>query len=405
MTPRPRTRWLILILVALIAAGAFAALLWPQAQTVDLGTVTRGPMRLAIEDDGRTRVSESYTVSTPVSGRLQRLDIHVGDPVVKGETVVAQMRPALPAVLDARSRAQAEAALAEAQAALSAAEGDYRAAVAMREQADADLSRSQRLALSGTISQSALDRDQITADYAAAQEAAAKAAIAMREAAVASAQSVLQNDAGASNGKGAETIPLFAPATGTVLQILQENETVLSAGSPIMEIGNISDGLEVVADLLSRDAVRVRVGDPVEITDWGGPDVLEGEVLRVDPAGTTKVSALGVEEQRVGVVIGFTGDPVKRAGLGHGFQVTVQIVVWQAEDALRVPSSALFRRGSGWAAFKVEDGRAREVAVEIGTDNGTVAEVTSGLSEGDQVVLYPVEGLADGSTVAPRSGG
>jgi RND family efflux transporter, MFP subunit len=405
VTPRPRTRWLILILVALIAAGAFAALLWPQAQTVDLGTVTRGPMRLAIEDDGRTRVSESYTVSTPVSGRLQRLDIHVGDPVVKGETVVAQMRPALPAVLDARSRAQAEAALAEAQAALSAAEGDYRAAVAMREQADADLSRSQRLALSGTISQSALDRDQITADYAAAQEAAAKAAIAMREAAVASAQSVLQNDAGASNGKGAETIPLFAPATGTVLQILQENETVLSAGSPIMEIGNISDGLEMVADLLSRDAVRVRVGDPVEITDWGGPDVLEGEVLRVDPAGTTKVSALGVEEQRVGVVIGFTGDPGKRAGLGHGFQVTVQIVVWQAEDALRVPSSALFRRGSGWAAFKVEDGRAREVAVEIGTDNGTVAEVTSGLSEGDQVVLYPVEGLADGSTVAPRSGG
>ncbi|KEO55946.1 efflux RND transporter periplasmic adaptor subunit [Thioclava pacifica] len=405
MTPRPRTRWLILILVALIAAGAVAALLWPQSQTVDLGTVTRGPMRLAIEDDGRTRVSESYTVSTPVSGRLQRLDIHVGDPVVKGETVVARMRPALPAVLDARSRAQAEAALAEAQAALSAAQGDYRAAVAMREQADADLSRAQRLALSGTISQSALDRDQINADYAAAQEAAAKAAIAMREAAVASAQSVLQNDAAVANSAGAETIPLYAPATGTVLQILQENETVLSAGSPIMEIGNISDGLEVVADLLSRDAVRVRVGDPVEITDWGGPDVLNGKVLRVDPAGTTKVSALGVEEQRVGVVIGFTGDPAKRAGLGHGFQVTVQIVVWQAEDALRVPSSALFRRGTGWAAFKVEDGRAHEVSVEIGTDNGTVAEVTSGLSEGDQVVLYPVEGLEDGSPVAPRSGG
>ncbi|MEO1951668.1 HlyD family efflux transporter periplasmic adaptor subunit, partial [Thioclava sp.] len=289
MTPKPRTRWLILILIGLIAAGAIAALLWPQPQTVDMGEVTRGPMKLVIEDDGRTRVSESYTVSTPVSGRLQRLDIHVGDHVVANETVVARMRPALPAVLDARSRAQAEAALAEAQAALSAAEGDYRAAVAMREQADSDLARSQRLALSGTISQSKLDRDQINADYAAAQEAAAKAAIAMREAALASAKSVLQNDAAANNSDGVEPIPLYAPATGTVLQILQENETVLSAGSPIMEIGDISEGLEVVADLLSRDAVRVRLGDPVEITDWGGPDVLEGKVVRIDPSGTTKV--------------------------------------------------------------------------------------------------------------------
>lgn len=405
MTPKPRTRWLILILIGLIAAGAIAALLWPQPQTVDMGEVTRGPMKLVIEDDGRTRVSESYTVSTPVSGRLQRLDIHVGDHVVANETVVARMRPALPAVLDARSRAQAEAALAEAQAALSAAEGDYRAAVAMREQADSDLARSQRLALSGTISQSKLDRDQINADYAAAQEAAAKAAIAMREAALASAKSVLQNDAAANNSDGVEPIPLYAPATGTVLQILQENETVLSAGSPIMEIGDISEGLEVVADLLSRDAVRVRLGDPVEITDWGGPDVLEGKVVRIDPSGTTKVSALGVEEQRVGVVIAFTGDAAQRAGLGHGFQVTARIVVWQNPDALRVPSSALFRRGTGWAVFKVEDGRAREVNVKIGTDNGTYAELQDGLSEGDRVVLYPVETLEDGAPVEARPGG
>ncbi|KFE33716.1 efflux RND transporter periplasmic adaptor subunit [Thioclava atlantica] len=402
MTPKPRTRWLIPILVALITAGALAALFWPQPQPVDTGIVSRGPMKLVIEDDGRTRVNEAFTVSAPVSGRLERLDIHVGDPVVKGETVVARMRPALPAVLDARSRAQAEAALAEAKAALSAAEGDYRAAVAKRAQAEADLARSQRLALSGTISQSVLDRDQVTADYAEAQEAAAKAAIAMREAAVASAQSVLQNDAAASNGEAADAIPLYAPASGTVLQILRESETVLAAGTPIMEIGNISDGLEVVADLLSRDAVRVRVGDPVEITDWGGPNVLEGKVERIDPSGVTKVSALGVEEQRVGVVIGFTGDPARREGLGHGFQVTVGIVVWQAQDALRVPSSALFRRGSGWAVFRVKDGRAHEIPVEIGTDNGQVAEVTSGLSEGDQVVLYPVEGLADGARVAPR---
>ncbi|MGB8623888.1 MAG: HlyD family efflux transporter periplasmic adaptor subunit, partial [Paracoccaceae bacterium] len=258
-----------------------------------------------------------------------------------------------------------------------------------------------------TVSQAALDRAQRAARAADAEIETAQAAIAMREAELSNARARLigfddQGLAAAIDSGNSDEIPLRAPATGRILQVMQQSETTLPVGTPIMEIGNVETDLEVVVDLLSSDAVQVHSGDRVEIDDWGGPRPLDGVVERVDPYGVTKFSALGVEEQRVNTLIRFTGPAEERENLGHGFRVEARIVVWEDEDAIIAPSSALFRDGADWAVFRVEDGTARLVTVRIGHDNGTQAEVLDGLSPGDRIILYPSAGLADGAKVARR---
>lgn len=408
---RRRSRLILTAIAALVLGAALVAAFWPQPTLVDFGEVTRGPMRVTINEEGRTEVKDIYVVSTPVAGFLERVTAEPGDPVVARQTVVARMRPTNPAALDVRTREQALAAVDAAEAALRLAEADKSAAEATHELALIDLERVRQLASTGTASQAALDRAETNARAAEAALQTAEAAIAIREAELANARAQLIgfDDLALAEaiveGFGDE-IPLHAPIDGRILRILQESEAVLPAGAPILEIGDVETDLSVVVDLISSDAVRVVVGDPVEIVDWGGPGTLIGRVSSVAPFGTTRVSALGVEEQRVSVTIAFDSPVEDRPGLGHGYRVEARIIVWSADDVLRAPSAALFRKGDGWAVFRVDDaGVARLAPVEVGRNNGIHAEILGGIAAGDRLVLYPPAGLADGTPVASRAMG
>lgn len=401
--PRPVLTAAFAGLIVLFLGFAF----WPRPVIVDMGVVERGAMTLTIDEEGRTRVANDYLVSTPVDGRLLRVEVEPGDPVVRNATVVARMRPANPAALDARTRGQALAAVNAAEAGLALAEASLEAARAERDLARSDLERTRQLAASGTASAAALDRSEGAARAAEARLDTARAAVEQRKAELQSAQARLIgfDDRGlveALEAQLEDAIPIYAPTDGVILRVIQGNESTLPAGTPILEIGDIAEDLEVVVDLISSDAVQVERGAAVIIENWGGSGSLAGTVTRIAPFGETKVSALGVEEQRVTVHVQLSSPPERRPGLGHGFAVDARIVVWQAEDALLVPSAALFREGPGWAVFRVEGGSAERVAVEIGVDNGTVAEVLGGLAEGDRVVLYPPADLATGDSVAER---
>lgn len=403
---KKRSRLILTTATVLLIAGALAIAFWPKPMLVDMGEVTRGTMRLTIDEEGRTRVRDAYIVSTPVAGQLQRVSVRPGDPVVRGETIVAHMRPTNPAALDVRTREQASAAVAAAEAALRVAQADLNAAMANRDLSEAELARTQQLIERGISTSAALDRALQTARVAQANVDTAEAAIAMRQAEIVNAQAQLigfdDPRLAAAIDVSSDDIPLYAPADGRILRVMQQSETSLPAGSPIMEIGNVVSDLEVVVDLLSTDAVQVAVGDPVIISDWGGPTDLTGEVIRVDPFGITQFSALGVEEQRVNAVIAFTSAPEDYTGLGHGFRVETRIIVWEADDAVIVPASALFRSRNLWSVFAVTDGIAQLRNIEIGPNNGIEAQVLDGLSEGDRVILYPSSGLSAGMRVAER---
>lgn len=407
MARRKRSRaWLSLIALALVAGGLTFAF-WPRPVLVDLGAVTRGSLSVTIEDEGRTLVRDTYVVSTPVTARVLRPEVRAGDAVVQGETVVVRLLATDPAALDIRTREQANALVKSAEAALRVARADVNAAAAARDLAASDLERTRTLAERGTISQAALDRAEAQARAAEAQLDTTRAAVSMRLAELENAQAQLIgfDDRGLAEALGAQraqAVPIRAPASGQVLRVMQESEATLPAGTPILEIGDIDADLEVEVALVSTDAVQVAVGDTVRIGNWGGAADLTGEVLRVAPFGTTEVSALGVKEQRVTVEIGLTSDRAARDGLGHGYRVEVVITVKEVADALRVPAPALFRAGGGWAVFRVEEGTARLTPVEIGLMNALMAEVTSGLTEGAEVVLFPSASLTDGAGVAPR---
>jgi HlyD family secretion protein len=405
---RKRSRLILSIVAVLLIGGVLTAAFWPRPVMVDLGEVTRGPMMVTIDEEGRARVAEAYIVSTPVAGRLQRVKVDPGDPVVRGETVVAHMLPTNPAALDVRTREQAQAAVQAAQAALRVARADLNAAMAHRDLAATELTRAEQLADRQITSQAALDRARQNLRVSEAAVETAQAAIAMREAELANARAQLigfddQGLAAAIENTRSDDIPLYAPADGRILRIMQQSETTLPAGAPIMEIGDIEGELEVVVDLISSDAVQVEVGDPVIVEDWGGPQPFDGEVRRIDPFAITEFSALGVKEQRVAVTVTLTGPPEDRRALGHGYRVEARIVVWQSQDALRVPASALFRSGDDWAVFAAEDGTARLRKVEIGRNNGIDAEVLEGLAPGDRVILYPSAALTDGTAITQRS--
>lgn len=403
---RKRSRMILTSIVTVLVVGALVAAFWPKPMMVDMGEVGRWTMRLTIDEEGRTRVRDAYIVSTPVAGQLQRVSVQPGDPVVQGVTIVAHMHPTNPAALDVRTREQALAAVTATQAALRVARADLNAAMANHDLAQSEFARTEQLVERGISSAAALERARQSARVTQANVDTAEAAISMREAEITNAQAQLigfdDPRLAAAIGGNSEDIPLYAPADGRILRVIQQSETSMPAGAPIMEIGNIENDLEVVVELLSTDAVQVAVGDRVIVDDWGGAKELAGEVKRVDPFGVTRFSALGVEEQRVTAVIAFVSPPTDFAGLGHGFRVEAKIIVWEAEDTLIVPASALFRNRESWAVFVVADGAADLRIVEIGPNNGIEAQVVSGLDEGDRVILYPSSGLSDGMSVAAR---
>lgn len=388
------------VLVALALYFAFR----PRPVAVDVAMVSRGPLKVAVRDDGETRVMEIYDVSAPIPGRVLRLQGEVGDPVVAGDTILAHILPSSPAFLDQRTRSQLEAAVEAASAARTLAAADLGRLEAETDYAQTELRRAERLATDRTISAAALDRARKESRTAEAALQSAIAALDVREHELATARAALiePEARGTTAHPDEHGVPVRAPVSGTILRVFRESEGVVPAGTPLAQIGDPTQ-IEIVVDLLSSDAVLVSQGDPVTIERWGGDHPLGGVVRRVEPYGRTKLSALGIEEQRVNVLIDLQ-DPIERwRRLGHGYEVEAAITIWEEADVLRVPNAALFRMGATWGAFAVRGGRARLVEVQIGRRNEDDAQLLGGLNEGDLVVLYPSDRVTDGAAIRPRA--
>ena len=390
-----------LMLVALLVALVLA--LRSPAVPVEVGEVSRGPLTVTVDDLGETRVTNLYVVSAPVTGELLRVVLKPGDRVVARSTLLGRIQPNEPAPIDARTTAQAEANVRALTSQLAAAQSRVREAQAEFTVAERELSRVNALAPRGFISQAVLDRARATRDRAAAAIAEARQTADATRHGLAAARAALIVPGGRTSGRG--SVAVTSPVSGYVLRVPQESERVVVAGTPLVEIGD-PERLELITDLLSADAVRVRPGAAVFIEEWGGERPLHGRVRRVEPFGFLKVSALGVEEQRVNVVIDFVEPREAWARLGHGYRATVRIAVWSARDAVRVPVSALFRSGPDWSVFVMDDaGRARLRHIEIGAMNDEMAIVRRGLRAGDHVVLHPSDRVGDGVRVRRRGGG
>ena len=385
------------VAVVLVVATILAVALWPESIDVDVARATRAPLRVTIDEEGETRVRDSFVVSAPVAGRLQRIDLEPGDPVRRGETVVARLTPAPPALIDARTQMELSAAVEGARAALGQAQAERARAEATLDRARSALHRQERLIEAGAISRDDLEAAQTAARAAAEVHKAAQFNVTVAQAQLEAARARLQRPDG-----GTRPINVVSPIDGVVLKRFRESETVVPSGEPLVEVGDPS-GIEVVADLLSTEAVRVSAGDLVLIEQWGGGRALEGRVQRVEPSGFMKVSALGVEEQRVNVIVDFVDPGTASRLLGDRYRVEVRIVEAQVENALTVPVGSLFRRDEQWAVFVVDDdGRVRVQEVMLGQRNARIAEVVSGLQEGQRVVLHPPDTLTDGTRVTER---
>lgn len=390
-------RHMAVVLTVIIGIGLGYAF-WPTPTEVDLAKVSRGPMALTLNEIGQTQVAQRYRVSAPVSGHLSRVALAPNATVSAGITVVASMRPGQTAPLNSREQLSAVAAIAAAQAALGMHQANLSQAQAGQALAISELQRARARRDLETISQSSLEQAQRQAEAANASVESARAAVRVGQAELAGAQAVLAEPSEVA------PLPIIAPINGRVLAVLQPSAGFITAGTPIMEIGDIESDLEVVVELLSTDAVQVVPGDHALITNWGGPTALAAQVSRVEPYGFTQYSALGVEQQRVRAILSFAPDTPRPAALGHGFRVEAQIDLWRGDDIVRVPSSALFRQHGEWAALTLVDGRAALRQLTIGHDNGTLAEVIEGLDDGDQVVIYPAPALQDGARITPRTG-
>lgn len=381
-----------------LVAALLLASLWPATVTVDTGRVARGALRVTVDEEGETRVRRRFLVSAPVAGRVGRIDLEPGDAVRRGQTLLATFYPAEATPLDARSRAEAEATVRATRATLESARAERERARSAWQLATSELRRARELARVELLPPSEMDAREAAA-------VAAEEALRSAEFAAAAAEQRLQlaeaRLAPVGTAPGARALELRAPVDGEVLRRLRESEAVVPAGDPLLELGDPS-AVEIVSDLLSTDAVKVRPGQAALLEHWGGEGALRARVRRVEPSGFMKVSALGVEEQRVNVVLDFEEPAEARRPLGDGYRVEVRIVVSEAASALKVPNSALFRRGEQWSAFVVEGGRARLRAVELGRRNGTEAEVLKGLAEGAQVILHPGDRVTDGTRVAAR---
>ena len=393
-----RSFWLVFV-VAVAAALGWA--LWPRPVLVDVAAIGRGPLEVSVEDEGTTRIREVYVVSAPAAGKMLRAPREVGDEVVADRTVVAVLEPTDPALLDIRTQRVNEAAVEAANAAVDLADAQVRQARSQLVFAQGDLRRANELAARQTIAERALEKAGLDVATAEAAVASAVATLEVRRRELESAKArLIQPGQQAAAATGC-CIQVKAPVSGRVLKIVAESEQVVQAGSPLLEIGDPGE-LEIVVDLLSRDAVRIAVGAAARIESWGGDTTLGARVRRIEPTGYTKVSALGIEEQRVKAVLDFTDPPDAWRRLGHAFRIVARITAWRGDDVLQVPLGALFRQGDSWAVFVVDGGRARLRLVELAERNLRGARVAAGLAEGERIVLHPSDRIRDGVRVAPR---
>jgi len=386
-----RARYLYWV-VGAVAAGALAWLFFaPEPVVVEMATAGRGPLEVTVDQEGEVRVHDRYVVAAPVAGKLVRVDLHDGDAVNAGD-VVAELEPA---PLDPRGRDEAIARVEAARAGVREAQKRVEQAAAMLAQERSELARVERLVAERFVSPEAADkaRTAVTTGIAELEAANARVAAARSEEKVAQAALLALPSA---DGKPGRIVPLTSPAAGRVLRVNQQSERTVSAGTQVMVIGDPAK-LEIVADVLSSDAVKIRAGATAWLEEWGGDRRLRATVRLVEPYAFTKVSALGIEEKRVNVIM----DPVDPLGpLGDGYRVEARIVIWSAPDVLKVPASAVFRSGDGWAVFAVEDGRARQRTVEVGARNPFEAEVRSGIAAGTTVIKYPTNEVGEGVRVA-----
>jgi HlyD family secretion protein len=385
-----------LIAGVIVVVGIVAAAMWPSSLEVGVTKVVRGPMQVTIDEDGVTRIRDRFVVSAPVAGRLQRVELEPGDPVVGGKTILARLTTAESPLLDPRTRGELNASVDAARAAVGQAQAERARATAELERARTTLRRQQELMKAGAIASDALDAAETAVMTAQEAARATEFTVSRSEYELQLARARLQAPSAA--GRGVEVV---APVSGVILKRLHESETVVPVGDPIVEIGDPSR-IEIVADFLSTDAVRIQPSAAVLIEQWGGNQPLQGKVRRVEPAGFMKVSALGVEEQRVNVIIDFVDPATAGKALGDAYRVDVRVIIWREDNVLKLPVGGLFRRGEAWASFVVNDDRAHLTTVMLGQRNATEAQVASGLSQGQTVVLHPPDTLMDGMRVKPR---
>jgi HlyD family secretion protein len=391
-----RRRIVLGAIVFLVAAGV-AYGFRPQPIEVDTAPVRRGPLQVAVEQEGRTRVIDRYVITAPVSGYARRITLDVGNAVQRGATLV-ELEPVRADALDARHRAEASARIGAATVTAQAAGQRAIAAASAAQLTQIELLRIQALRQSGHATAADHDRAASAAYQAAAELRSALFSVATARHEIDAAQTALKYTGSAGN---VEPLPVRAPVAGSILRIPRKSEGPVSAGQALIEIGD-PGALEVEVDLLSADAVRVHPGTAVLFERWGGGDALKGVVRVVEPAGFTKVSALGVEEQRVWVIVAFTSPPPDWQRLGDAYRVEARLIVWEAKDVLQMPASALFRDGDGWAVFVAEAGVARKRRVKTGQSNGLQAELVSGIEAGTKVIVHPDDRLRDGVAVAAR---
>lgn len=383
------------VLIVVLLAWGFRA----QPVLVETMAAKRAPLIIAIEEEGRTRVIDRYIISAPVDGVACRLDLNVGDTVEQGQMLLG-ITPLESQVLDPRSRAQAQAKVSAAKSTLRAAEEQAGAAAAAANLASNELKRLSPLLDKGLISREAFDKATTEAQTTAATKRSSDFNVEVARYELQAAQTVFDYTAGNSN-EPAERVPVLSPITGKVLKIARQCEGPVRTGEPLLEVGNPS-ALEIEVDVLSADAVKIKQGMKVLFDRWGGEQPLEGIVRVVEPVGFTKISALGVEEQRVLIISDFTSPQELWQRIGDGYRVEAQFILWQESDVLQIPASSLFRYKDGWAVFVAEDGLAKRREVSVGQRNGLTAQILEGIKAGEMVINHPSDDVEHDIKVTQR---
>jgi HlyD family secretion protein len=397
---RTMGRWLRRGALALLAIGivGLIVLAWlPKPVQVEVEAARRGPMRVVIDATGRTRVKDRYVISAPLTANLARIELRADDAVKPGD-VVARLSPAAPPLLDARARAETSARVAAAAAAEMQSRATFERAKVAAEQARRDLAQNEKLAGSGAISSDALERSRLEQRMRNEELTSASFAAQVASHELEVTRAALRRFETKQTG---EELILKSPIAGRVLKVMQPNAALVQAGAPLLELGDPT-ALEIVGEVLSSDAVHIPRGARVSLERWGGDASLSGHVLVVEPSAFTRVSALGVEEQRVNVIVEIDEPWEKWSRLGDGYRVETRIVVWESEGVLGVPASAAFRHGDGWAVFVDDKGVARRKLIELGRRSDTHVQVLAGLDEGAAVIVHPSERVADGVRIAVR---
>jgi HlyD family secretion protein len=387
-----------LLALAVAAAGLAAVLaLRPRPVPVDVAKTARGPLEVVVDESGKTRVKDRYVVSTPTAGSLTRLTLEPGDSVAAGD-VLAEIAPAQSSLLDPRARAEAQARLGAALSAMGQARAQVSRATAARELADQELARFTKMAAKGSVARQQLEQAQFEARMRAEEQSSAGFASKIAAEDVRRARAALGQGEGAARDRH---VDVLAPTSGRVLRVFQKSAAVVAAGAPLVEVGD-PERLEVVVDVLTTSAVQIRSGTLVSIHDWGGQGPLAGRVRLVEPSGFTRPSALGVDEQRVNVVVALVDPRSRWQALGDGYRVETRLVLWRGDDVLKAPQGAVFRHGDGWAVYRIDGGRAVLAPVQIGHRGETEVEILGGLSPGVLVAVHPGDRVHPGGRVEVR---